>query len=270
MSQVKILKVIYRLASVGSCAASPVFLCRNSSLRCACDVQQVRLMISSSRRQQARADDSKHVPDRAREHDALLRSTTFGMYPFTGVRVSCLFLLRTVFSFTSEPFVALLLLPLRSVAALAPQLERSAVYPGAGGRMANSWDEAAVRELSRLPTVDRAFALGSVLAVEMKAAKRGCARTRVLQSSLRGTRSHMKRETGQERERERQREPRAERLSRKFGMFLVVWPVFRVSPRLEMATRTPEHPLPIFPTPAPMYPPPPRPRPLAPRNHLAV
>lgn len=108
--------------------------------------------------------------------------------------------------------------------------------------MANSWDEAAVRELSRLPTVDRAFALGSVLAVEMKAAKRGCARTRVLQSNLRGTRSHMKRETGQERERERQREPRAERLSRKFGMFFVVWPVFRVSPRLEMATRTPQHP----------------------------
>eukprot|EP00752_Nemacystus_decipiens_P005181 g4701.t1 len=53
------------------------------------------------------------------------------------------------------------------------QLERSAVYPGAGGRMANSWDEAAVRELSRLPAVDRAFALGSVLAVEMKAATRG-------------------------------------------------------------------------------------------------
>ena len=129
------------------------------------------------------------------------------MYPFTGVRVSCLFLLRTVFSFTSEPFVALLLLPLRSVAALAPQLERSAVYPGAGGRMANSWDEAAVRELSRLPSVDRAFALGSVLAVEMKAAKRGCARARVLQSSLRGTRSHMKRETGQERERETERAP---------------------------------------------------------------
>ena len=148
------------------------------------------------------------------------------MYPFTGVRVSCLFLLRTVFSFTSEPFVALLLLPLRSVAALAPQLERSAVYPGAGGRMANSWDEAAVRELSRLPTVDRAFALGSVLAVEMKAAKRGCARARVLQSSLRGTRSHMKRETGQERERERQREPRAERLSRKFGMFWLYGPSF--------------------------------------------
>lgn len=53
------------------------------------------------------------------------------------------------------------------------QLERSTVYPGVGGRMANSWDEAAVRELSRLPTVDRAFGLGSVLAVEMKDAKRG-------------------------------------------------------------------------------------------------
>eukprot|EP00903_Cladosiphon_okamuranus_P015221 g14067.t1 len=53
------------------------------------------------------------------------------------------------------------------------QLERSAVYPGAGRRMANSWDEAAVRELSRLPSVDRAFALGSVLAVEMKATTRG-------------------------------------------------------------------------------------------------
>lgn len=39
--------------------------------------------------------------------------------------------------------------------------------------MANSWDEAAVRELSRLPTVDRAFGLGSVLALEMKAATRG-------------------------------------------------------------------------------------------------
>ncbi len=53
------------------------------------------------------------------------------------------------------------------------QLEKSAVYPGAGGRMANSWDEAAVRELSRLPKVDRAFGLGSVLAVEMKSAERG-------------------------------------------------------------------------------------------------
>lgn len=39
--------------------------------------------------------------------------------------------------------------------------------------MADSWDEAAVRELSRLPKVDRAFALGSVLAVEMKSAERG-------------------------------------------------------------------------------------------------
>lgn len=56
---------------------------------------------------------------------------------------------------------------------LRPQLERSTVYPGAGGRMANSWDESAVRELSRLPTVDRAFGLGSVLAVEMKTAERG-------------------------------------------------------------------------------------------------
>lgn len=55
----------------------------------------------------------------------------------------------------------------------ARQLERSDLYPGAGGRMANSWDEAAVRELSRLPTVDRVFGLGSVLAVEMKSAKRG-------------------------------------------------------------------------------------------------
>ncbi|CAM9536742.1 unnamed protein product [Pylaiella littoralis] len=55
------------------------------------------------------------------------------------------------------------------------QLEKSAAYPGAGGRMANSWDESAVRELSRLPTVDRAFGLGSVLAVEMKTAERGYA-----------------------------------------------------------------------------------------------
>ncbi|CAN0258670.1 unnamed protein product, partial [Ectocarpus sp. 4 AP-2014] len=47
------------------------------------------------------------------------------------------------------------------------------VYPGTGGRMSDSWDEKAVRALSRLPTVDRAFALGSVLAIEMKAANRG-------------------------------------------------------------------------------------------------
>ncbi|CAN0443819.1 unnamed protein product [Hapterophycus canaliculatus] len=39
--------------------------------------------------------------------------------------------------------------------------------------MSDSWDEGAVRELSKLPNVDRAFALGSVLAVEMKAAQRG-------------------------------------------------------------------------------------------------
>lgn len=53
------------------------------------------------------------------------------------------------------------------------QLEKSAVYPGAGGRMADSWDEVAVKELSRHPRVERAFGLGSVLAVEMKAANRG-------------------------------------------------------------------------------------------------
>lgn len=39
--------------------------------------------------------------------------------------------------------------------------------------MSDSWDEEAVRALSRLPDVDRAFALGSVLAVEMKATDRG-------------------------------------------------------------------------------------------------
>lgn len=53
------------------------------------------------------------------------------------------------------------------------QLEKSAVYPGVGGRMADAWDEVAVKELSRHPRVERAFGLGSVLAVEMKAADRG-------------------------------------------------------------------------------------------------
>ncbi|CAM9501524.1 unnamed protein product [Laminaria digitata] len=53
------------------------------------------------------------------------------------------------------------------------QLEKSAVYPGVGGRMADAWDEGAVKELSRHPRVERAFGLGSVLAVEMKAANRG-------------------------------------------------------------------------------------------------
>lgn len=37
--------------------------------------------------------------------------------------------------------------------------------------MANSWDEAVERELSRLAIVGRAFGLGSVLAVEINAAK---------------------------------------------------------------------------------------------------
>lgn len=53
------------------------------------------------------------------------------------------------------------------------QLEKSAVYPGVGGRMADAWDEVAIKELSRHPRVERAFGLGSVLAVEMKAADRG-------------------------------------------------------------------------------------------------
>lgn len=39
--------------------------------------------------------------------------------------------------------------------------------------MSDTWDEAAVMELSRLPTVDRAFGLGSVLAVELKTSDRG-------------------------------------------------------------------------------------------------
>lgn len=39
--------------------------------------------------------------------------------------------------------------------------------------MANVWDEAAVAKLSQLPSVDRTFSLGSVLAVEMKATHRG-------------------------------------------------------------------------------------------------
>lgn len=59
------------------------------------------------------------------------------------------------------------------------QLEKSDAYPGAGGRMANVWDEEAVERLSRVPTVDRAFSLGSVLAVEMKASVRGCVRSLV-------------------------------------------------------------------------------------------
>lgn len=53
------------------------------------------------------------------------------------------------------------------------QLEKSALYPGVGERMADAWDEVAVRELSLHPCVGRAFSLGSVLAVEMKAADRG-------------------------------------------------------------------------------------------------
>lgn len=53
------------------------------------------------------------------------------------------------------------------------QLEKSNLLPSDGGRMADSWDESAVRELSRLPAVDRAFGLGSVLAIEMKADDRG-------------------------------------------------------------------------------------------------
>lgn len=39
--------------------------------------------------------------------------------------------------------------------------------------MADAWDEGAVKELSRHSRVERAFGLGSVLAVEMKAANRG-------------------------------------------------------------------------------------------------
>ncbi|CAM9640842.1 unnamed protein product, partial [Ascophyllum nodosum] len=47
------------------------------------------------------------------------------------------------------------------------QLEKSDVYPGVGGRMSDKWDEAGVKELSQAPGVDRAFAIGSVMAVEM-------------------------------------------------------------------------------------------------------
>lgn len=50
--------------------------------------------------------------------------------------------------------------------------------------MANSWDEAAVRELSRLPIVKRAFGLGSVLAVEMNDAKPGYVQSRLLYTDL--------------------------------------------------------------------------------------
>lgn len=39
--------------------------------------------------------------------------------------------------------------------------------------MSNSWDEAAIRELSTLSVIDRAFGLGSILAMEMKTAHRG-------------------------------------------------------------------------------------------------
>ncbi|CAN0030580.1 unnamed protein product, partial [Sphacelaria rigidula] len=53
------------------------------------------------------------------------------------------------------------------------QLEKSEAYPGVGGRMSDVWDEEAVERLSRLSSVDRAFSLGSVLAVEMKSSHRG-------------------------------------------------------------------------------------------------
>lgn len=53
------------------------------------------------------------------------------------------------------------------------QLEKSEVYPGVGGRMKDVWDEEVVKRLSRSPAVDRAFSLGSVLAIEMKAERRG-------------------------------------------------------------------------------------------------
>lgn len=53
------------------------------------------------------------------------------------------------------------------------QLEKSDAYPGVGARMRDVWDEEAVERLSQLPGVDRAFSLGGVMAVEMKATHRG-------------------------------------------------------------------------------------------------
>lgn len=53
------------------------------------------------------------------------------------------------------------------------QLKKSEAYPGLGGRMEDAWDEEAVKLLSQSPLVDRAFGLGSVLAIEMKASNRG-------------------------------------------------------------------------------------------------
>ena len=71
-----------------------------------------------------------------------------------------------------------------AIGLLSRQLEQSAVYPGAGGRMANSWDESAVQALSRLAVVNRAFGLGSVLAVEMKDSRPGYERVFVFISRL--------------------------------------------------------------------------------------
>ncbi|CAM9646505.1 unnamed protein product [Discosporangium mesarthrocarpum] len=53
------------------------------------------------------------------------------------------------------------------------QLEKNDNYPGHGGRMADMWDESSVSSLSKLPTVERAFSLGSLLVVEVKAQDRG-------------------------------------------------------------------------------------------------
>lgn len=39
--------------------------------------------------------------------------------------------------------------------------------------MADTWDEACMKELSQSPGVDRTFAIGSVMAVEMRSKDRG-------------------------------------------------------------------------------------------------